>query len=176
MQRELDTGTLTLEEAEVHPQRNVLLQAVGSQATLAPAFSTYTLQPGDAFAVCCDGFYRNSSEGEIRDVLDACRRAPDAQLEGLLQQALRRRIERGERDNITVCCLLEGAPGDDDALTSVLAAEGARGDDATSVLPAAGADDAPTGVLGRSAHVPDDAPTGVLGADDGATTTLAGGA
>lgn len=180
VQRELDTGTLTLEEAEHHPRRNVLLQAVGSQESLTPAFSQHELREGDAFAVCCDGFYRSSSEGEIRDLLAECRRAGTDELPALLQAALRKRIERGERDNITVACCLEGASIVDDELTNVLI-EGSEGDEtptdvmdadrggteATASCPAGpDADDAPTGVLASDSPVSDaasdDAPTGVL--------------
>ena len=54
VQREVDRGHLTLEEAEHHPRRSVLLQCVGAGETLAPDYLHGRYHDSTTFLVCCD--------------------------------------------------------------------------------------------------------------------------
>lgn len=56
VQRELDLGRMTPEEARVSPQRNVLLQCIGASDIIKPDFYTEEVNPGECFLLCCDGF------------------------------------------------------------------------------------------------------------------------
>jgi protein phosphatase len=53
--RLVELGTLTSEEAEEHPRRNELQQAVGGQPDVEVALYVGDLKPGDWVIVCSDG-------------------------------------------------------------------------------------------------------------------------
>ena len=92
-------GLLSEEEAQGHPQKNVLTQALGVLEKLSPSFRSGKYEPGDAFLLCCDGFYHELTPQELGALgaLEADR--------GLMGERLRRAAElamaRGETDNIT---------------------------------------------------------------------------
>ncbi len=70
--RLMEMGQLTEEEAAVHPQRNVLYRAIGQGATLEIDVFTYALEPGDRLLLCSDGLWGAVDEAEIwRLVQDA---------------------------------------------------------------------------------------------------------
>jgi PPM family protein phosphatase len=90
-------GSLTPQEAKTHPQRNVILQALGVRLELDVIISFASLKRGDQLVLCSDGLSGKVEAEEIRELLDkrldskeACRR--------LVQLAR----ERGGEDNITV--------------------------------------------------------------------------
>jgi protein phosphatase len=51
----IDEGHITEEEAEHHPQRSVVLQALTGQEIVEPALSVHEAQPDDRFLLCSDG-------------------------------------------------------------------------------------------------------------------------
>lgn len=55
--RLIEMGQLTEEEAAVHPQRNVLYRAIGQGSTLEVDVLTYALAPGDRLLLCSDGLW-----------------------------------------------------------------------------------------------------------------------
>lgn len=63
--RLMEMGQLTEEEAAVHPQRNVLYRAIGQGATLEVDVFTYALEPGDRLLLCSDGLWGAVDEAEI---------------------------------------------------------------------------------------------------------------
>ena len=48
-------GSLSAEEARVHPRRNQLLQAVGTDPEVEPSFRQLDLEAGDVLVLCSDG-------------------------------------------------------------------------------------------------------------------------
>ena len=56
IQREMDMGRMTPEEARRDPQRNVLLQCVGASEFIEPDFYSGDVMNGDVFMLCSDGF------------------------------------------------------------------------------------------------------------------------
>lgn len=56
VQREMDAGRMTMEEAMRDPQRNVLLQCVGASSVIEPDFYMGDLEINQSFMLCCDGF------------------------------------------------------------------------------------------------------------------------
>ncbi len=56
VQREIDNGRMTLEEAETCPQRNVLLQCIGASNFIEPAFYSGNLSHNQIYMLCSDGF------------------------------------------------------------------------------------------------------------------------
>jgi serine/threonine protein phosphatase PrpC len=89
-------GSLTPEEAKSHPQRNVILQALGIQSQVDVAISLAELRRGDQIVLCSDGLSGKVDAEEIKEFLE--RFEPKAACQGLVRMAR----ERGGEDNITV--------------------------------------------------------------------------
>jgi protein phosphatase len=90
------SGSLTPEEAKNHPQRNVILQALGIQSQVDVAISLAELRRGDQIVLCSDGLSGKVDAEEIKEFLE--RFEPKAACQGLVRMAR----ERGGEDNITV--------------------------------------------------------------------------
>jgi serine/threonine protein phosphatase PrpC len=67
--RLVELGTLTEEEAETHPRRNELQQAVGGQPEVDPGISHAVLRPGDYLIVCSDGVSNHIKSHEFAQFL-----------------------------------------------------------------------------------------------------------
>ena len=99
VQREIDKGQMTEEEAEKSPMRSVLLQCIGAGDMVVPDWFSGTVSSGDSFLLCSDGFRHKLKKEEMKkrlSVLDT---------EDLITEELLRCIddikEAKERDNIT---------------------------------------------------------------------------
>ena len=103
----VESGVLTPEEAERHPQRSAITRAVGTERAIEADVFSLPARPGDLFLLCSDGLTDMLSEEEIAAVLVAADRDPTAAAEALVAAA----NERGGEDNITVV-LFELAEGD----------------------------------------------------------------
>ncbi|HEX6175196.1 MAG TPA: Stp1/IreP family PP2C-type Ser/Thr phosphatase [Candidatus Binatia bacterium] len=90
------SGSLTPEEAKTHPQRNVILQALGIQNQVEVAITLAELRRGDQIVLCSDGLSGKVDVEEIREFLEKFE--PKAACQGLVRMAR----ERGGEDNITV--------------------------------------------------------------------------
>lgn len=98
VQHLVDTGQLTEEEAENHPQRSVLLRVLGdAHGALELDESVRELHDGDRWLLCSDGLSSFVSAETIADVL-ADNPDPGRCADELVQLALR----AGGQDNITV--------------------------------------------------------------------------
>lgn len=91
-------GLLTLEEARHHPDKNVILRALGShpQVEVSTWDAPFPLREGDLFLLCSDGLYDLIEDDEIRRL--AISGEPQPACERLIALAK----ERGGHDNITV--------------------------------------------------------------------------
>lgn len=93
----VEVGMIDRSAAESHPQRNVILQAMGARPEVAVAIERVELRRGDFLLFCSDGLSGKVTLDEMRDAIlttatlsDACSRLVD------LANA------RGGEDNITV--------------------------------------------------------------------------
>lgn len=108
VQRLVDVGVITPEEARHHPDSNVLIQALGggrgAQAEFAPSRSdaAVTLQQGDVVLLCSDGLYDRIDDDEIYPII------AEAPLGDALQRLIDEANKRGGFDNITVLMLIAG--------------------------------------------------------------------
>ena len=104
----LDEGKITPEEAESHPQRSLLLQAIGGAAPAEPDVSLHDARPGDRYLLCSDGLTTVVAAEAIRNSLSA---------PGDPEEAVGRLIdlanEAGGPDNIAcvVADVIEAQPG-----------------------------------------------------------------
>jgi serine/threonine protein phosphatase PrpC len=67
--RLVELGTLTPEEAETHPRRNELQQAVGGQPDVEPEVYHGVLKPGDWVLVCSDGLTNHVRDLDLKEML-----------------------------------------------------------------------------------------------------------
>jgi len=98
VQRLVELGRITEEEALVHPRRNVLLRVIGD--TNEPPqldFQVLTTKPGDRWMMCSDGLNGYVSDSIIHMNLSS-EQTPDEVVEVLIGEALM----AGAPDNVTV--------------------------------------------------------------------------
>jgi PPM family protein phosphatase len=99
VQRLIELGNLTPEEAAEHPQKNVLYRAIGQHENLDVDTLTRRLQPDSRILVCSDGLWGLVSEAEIRTIV--MEHHPQEACDKLVALA----NTRGGMDNITVIIL-----------------------------------------------------------------------
>ena len=97
--RLVELGTLTAEEAETHPRRNELQQAIGGQPDVEPGMYHGVLKPGDWVLVCSDGLTNHINAMQLKEMLLS--EAQSAETGGAAAGELRQLIE-GATDNATV--------------------------------------------------------------------------
>lgn len=98
VQHLVDIGRITPEEAEVHPQRSVVMRVLGDfDPDVAPDLSVREARPGDRWLLCSDGLSGFVSADTIEETL-ATIDDVDSCADRLVQLALR----AGGGDNITV--------------------------------------------------------------------------
>jgi len=90
-------GLLTVDEARVHPRRNIVTRALGIDENVSVDTWTLPLFDGDRFMLCSDGLVDEVPTNEIADTMRE-HIAPQVVAERLVSTAKR----HGGRDNITV--------------------------------------------------------------------------
>ncbi len=93
----VEAGKITEEEAEVHPRRNIILQALGNQELLDVAVTNATLRNGDFLLLCSDGLTGMVRKEELFDIVQSSANVKEA-----CQSLINLANERGGQDNITV--------------------------------------------------------------------------
>ncbi|MDT0318148.1 MULTISPECIES: protein phosphatase 2C domain-containing protein [unclassified Streptomyces] len=96
VQRLVDEGRITEEEATTHPQRSLLMRALGSADHIEADLSIREVRPGDRYLLCSDGLSGVVSADTLRDTLGAFHPPHDTVRE-LIELALR----GGGPDNVT---------------------------------------------------------------------------
>ena len=98
--RMVEIGAFTPEEAEQHPRRNELQQAIGGHPEVEPAVYEASLKPGDWVIVCSDGLTNHLPPDTIKEILQSSTSA---------EAAARRLINltnlAGATDNATVVAI-----------------------------------------------------------------------
>ncbi|MCB7135744.1 Stp1/IreP family PP2C-type Ser/Thr phosphatase [Cellulosimicrobium marinum] len=98
VQHLVDTGRISADEAETHPQRNVVMRVLGDfDIDLTPDMSVREAKPGDRWLLCSDGLSGFVSAETLAQTMTD---VPDVDecADRLLQLALR----AGSTDNVTV--------------------------------------------------------------------------
>jgi protein phosphatase len=101
VQRLVDSGRITPEEAAVHPRRSVLMRVLGD-VDAAPEIDTEVFETaaGDRWMICSDGLSSYVSDDRMEHVLATVPIAQDA-AERLVKESL----DQGAPDNVTVVLL-----------------------------------------------------------------------
>lgn len=92
VQELVDQGTLREEEAESHPQANVITRAIGAHGELELDKVSGRIVEGDRFLLCTDGLFKTMAEAEIAAMLGA-----GADVQAIVTEA----VGRGARDNVS---------------------------------------------------------------------------
>ena len=93
----MKAGQITVEEAERHPQRNIITQSIGQKDEIQPDFGIITLEEGDYIVINSDGLSNMVAGSEIYDILKS-----DLTLPEKAQTLIRFANNAGGLDNITV--------------------------------------------------------------------------
>ncbi|MCP4492610.1 MAG: serine/threonine-protein phosphatase [Gammaproteobacteria bacterium] len=104
VQEQIQQGYITAEQAEHHPESNVITRAVGVDRELFVDVNVFRAQLGDIFLLCSDGLYNMLPKQAITDTL--VNQPIDQAVDSLIGQA----IEQGGDDNISVV-LIKGEQG-----------------------------------------------------------------
>jgi serine/threonine protein phosphatase PrpC len=92
----INDGSITAEQAETHPYRNVILRSIGAHENVKVDLFFRRLDPEDIFILCSDGLTRHVNKDELASII---RTYPPAEA---ARQLVKLSNERGGYDNITV--------------------------------------------------------------------------
>src|SRR5919197_6094627 len=104
--RMVQEGKISPSEAEHHPQRSIVVRALGVEDPVEVDELTVAVKEGDHILLCSDGLYSMVPDKQIKDVLLSTQ-DPQQACDQLVEMA----NEGGGLDNITVV-ILEFEPGD----------------------------------------------------------------
>jgi len=111
VQRLVDSGRITPEEAAVHPRRSVLMRVLGD-VDAAPEIDTaiFDTRPGDRWMLCSDGLSSYVTDDKMASILATVRTA-----QGAADRLVKESLDHGAPDNVTVVLVdiddSEGASG-----------------------------------------------------------------
>ena len=97
VQELIDAGLITKQQAETHPDSNVITRAVGFHEKPIPDYSTLRVAAGQRILICSDGLTKELTEFGIRHYL-ATSPSPERAVAELVAASL----ANGGRDNVTV--------------------------------------------------------------------------
>lgn len=96
----LRNGSITEKEAKIHPQRNIITRALGTEENILIDIYTMDLEKGDIVVLCSDGLSNLVDRSEIQECLRNC---------GSMQLGCEHLVtlanERGGYDNITMIAI-----------------------------------------------------------------------
>ncbi|MGH9885935.1 MAG: Stp1/IreP family PP2C-type Ser/Thr phosphatase [bacterium] len=97
MQKLIEAGELTEEEAEHSERRNIILQALGPEPSIKVDLTHQIVRRGDALVLCSDGLSGQVSKDDIASVV-----AGEPDLTNACRELIDRANSNGGPDNITV--------------------------------------------------------------------------
>lgn len=99
----LRQGSITVEEAENHPDSNVITRAIGTSEDLYVDVDVFDVQLGDIYLLCSDGLYNSASEEAIVNCL--CEDDVEVTAHKLIEESL----DNEAADNVSVV-VVKGVP------------------------------------------------------------------
>ncbi len=100
VERLIELEQLTREEAEDHPQKNVLYRALGQTDTIEVDTLTRRLPPRSRILICSDGLWNQVDDAKIRDVINLHPNPQEA-----CSELVKLANNSGGLDNVTVILL-----------------------------------------------------------------------
>ena len=99
VQELVDCGTITVEEAEHHPQKNIITRALGVDYRLEPEYTHTALRSGDLLLLCSDGLTNAVPREQMEELLSS------GAFYDLPDRLIHAANENGGPDNITALLL-----------------------------------------------------------------------
>lgn len=106
VEEEMRAGRLTADEAQHHPNRNIISRALGAEPSVEAEMQRIELAANTTFLLCSDGITRHIPDEELRDILAA---EPD--IHRICDELKKRCFERGAEDNLTAVVIRTRAKG-----------------------------------------------------------------
>lgn len=97
VQKLVERGKITKEEARSHPQSNILLRTVGTERDVDVDLYRVALEPGDKVLLCSDGLWGEVEDADIAGIL-----ATYADPRAAARELVRASHQGGGRDNCTL--------------------------------------------------------------------------
>lgn len=97
-------GFISVEEAENHPDSNVITRAIGASPDVYVDINVFTAQLGDVFLLCSDGLYNMVSKEEIVSAIS------DFPINEAVDVLIKKSLDNGASDNVSVI-LVKGERG-----------------------------------------------------------------
>lgn len=107
----VESGSITKEEARIHPQRNVITRAVGTDRTVEADVYEFIPEENDVLLLCSDGLVNMVDDESILSIIQSAESLDDAAA-SLVSEAER----AGGTDNITVILIQYTHRNGDDKL------------------------------------------------------------
>lgn len=99
VQKLVEDGKITREEANTHPKKNMLIKALGCMPFVEPDIRARNIEKGDILIMCSDGLTNMVKEEEIHRIVQE---DPQSAADKLVKNA----NEAGGYDNITVVIIM----------------------------------------------------------------------
>ncbi len=99
--REVERGHMTKEEATQDARRNILLQCIGTSSIVEPAFVEHTPMKDAVYLLCSDGFYHKLQEQEIATSCSPVSFHQEEEMKNTLENLMKQNKERIETDNMS---------------------------------------------------------------------------
>lgn len=100
-------GLLTIEEAEKHPRRNVIMQCIGVNGNISPYIKKGSFSKRDKFLLCSDGFYTIYPEKMLLESIQSFE-VSEQSYQPLTDHLVKDANSKGATDNITVSIITSG--------------------------------------------------------------------
>jgi protein phosphatase len=95
--RIVESGQITEEQARLHPLRNRLERAVGTDHEVDPDVTSFEIMHGDLMLLCSDGLWGMINDNEIENVINS-----SVEVDVTRQRLLENALSAGGEDNITL--------------------------------------------------------------------------
>ena len=97
----MDRGLMTSKEAELSPQKSILLQCIGASESVSPQFVRGVIAQNTSILLCSDGFWRKLGTSELQAVLEPSKCENEEMMKRSLDNLIEQVKDRGETDNIS---------------------------------------------------------------------------
>ena len=98
LQEQIDSGMISVEDARLSKNKNLVTRAVGIDAYLEPEIHVHDVRAGDIYLLCSDGLNDMVEDEDIQSTLHALQSNLPLAAEQLIQMA----NDNGGRDNVSV--------------------------------------------------------------------------
>lgn len=96
----LKLGRISKEEASVHPNKNVITRALGSEKAVKGDSYIVDVKKGDRILLCTDGLYNEVCDDDINELMNK-----RSDISKLVLELITLAYNNGGKDNITVNCV-----------------------------------------------------------------------